>query len=149
MRRSLLPGYLFAAGAAVCYAVGQVTSRMVVREVGSPLAVSLFSFLFGTFFLLLLFLPQFSRDFKRENRPRGLIFFAANGIAGSLGVVAIMYALRYSPVAVVASVSGIQPLFALLFSYLFLQHLERITLGMLLGTLLVVGGVVLIALSQI
>ena len=46
-------------------------------------------------------------------------------------------------------VTAINPLFAIGLSYFFLKHMERITWRILLGALLVVGGVVLITLSQV
>lgn len=149
MRFLLAAGYLFAAGAAISYAVAQVASRKIVLEIAPPLVLSFYSFLFSAFFLLLYFLPRLRRDLRLPNRPRGLLFFAANGISGALGVTALYFALQHSPVAVVSSVSSSNPLIAVFFSYLFLSHLEKVTPRILLGTLLVVVGVVLVTLSQL
>lgn len=149
MKSSLLAGYLFAAGASLAYAVGQVTTRMVVREIAPPLVIATFSILFGTFFLLLFFFPRLPQEAKGDNRRRGLLFFAAAGAVGGLAVTAMYTALRYSQVAVVSSLSAAHPLFALFFTHFFLQHLERVTPRIVAGTLLVVGGVVLVTLSQL
>jgi drug/metabolite transporter (DMT)-like permease len=114
-----------------------------------PLVLSVYSFLFGTIFLFLFLLPRLSREVSGNNSRRGLLFFAAMGVVGGLAVTAMYAALRYSPVAVVSSVSAANPLFALLLTYLFLRHLERVSPRILLGAMLVVAGVALVTLSQI
>ncbi len=149
MSQGLLPAYLFAAGASICYAVAQVMSRLVVQEMAPPLVMSVYSFLFGTIFLFVFLLPRLSRELKRHNSRRGLLFFAAMGVVGGLAVTAVHTALMYSPVAVVSSVSAANPLFALLLTYLFLRHLERVSLRTLLDAMLVVARVVLVTLSQL
>jgi len=149
MRRNLLAGYLFAAGATLSFAGGQVLARGVVREVTTPLATAVFSILFGAFFFFLFVIPRLGEEIRAANSPRGLMFFAAAGMAGALGVTAMYSALRYSPVAVVSSVSAVHPLFALLWARLFLKHLERVTPRIWLGTSLVVAGVVMVTLSQV
>ncbi len=149
MSQGLLPGYLFAVGASICYALAQVMSRFVVQEMAHPLMISVYSFFFGTVFLLLFLLPRLPREMASNNSRRGLLLFTAMGVTGGLAVTALFTALRHSPVAVVSSVSGANPLFALLLTYLFLRHLEQVSLRIVLGAILVVAGVVLVTLSQI
>jgi drug/metabolite transporter (DMT)-like permease len=121
----------------------------VVREVATPLVTSAVTMLFGAFFLLLFVLPRFGRDVRQVNKRRGVFLFVSCGLAGGVAMTAMFYAFHYSQVAVVSSVSNVYPIFALLFAHLFLQHLERITARIWVGTFLVIIGVVLITWSQL
>ncbi len=128
MRREFLPGYLFATLAALSYAGGQVLSRYVVQEVAAPLVSSALGLLFGTFFLFLFALPRLRHEVKEvkiASSSRGIFFFAASGLAAGVGMTALMYGMSYSQVAVVSSVSATMPLFALLFTHLFLGLFAR------------------------
>ncbi len=149
MRQDFLRGYLFSAGAALSYASGHVLARTVVREVATPLVTSVFTMLFGTFFVFLFVLPRFGREVRQVNKRRGVFLFVSAGLAGGVAMTAMFYAFQYSPVAVVSSVSNLYPIFALLFVHIFLQHLERITTRIWVGTFLVVVGVILIIWSQL
>ena len=55
-----------------------------------------------------------------------------------------IFALRVGTVSVVAPLSGTMSLFVLALSWLFLRDIERITLRLAAGTLLIVLGVYLI-----
>ncbi|MBI2859909.1 MAG: DMT family transporter [Chloroflexi bacterium] len=149
MKRDRVLGYLFAVGAIVTFAGGQVLARYVVREVTTPLVSTAFSLLFGMAFLFLFALPQLGREGETTNSRRGLLFFAAAGLGAGVAMMALFYAMSYSPVAVVSSIGAIMPLFALLLTHFFLQHLERVTWRMWLGGVMVVCGVILVTLSQV
>ena len=149
MRQELLPGYLFVMGSVFAFAGGQVLARYVVQEVAAPLVSTTFGLFFGTFFLFLFVLPRLGEEVRMIRSSRGLFFFAAAGLASGAAMTALMYGMSYSPVAVVSTVNATMPLFALLFTHLFLQHLERVTSRMWMGASLVVTGVVLVTLSQV
>ncbi len=152
MKGRLLPGYLFSAAAAVSYGTSQVISRTVVREMASPLVTSAFSLIFGLLFLYLFLFPTLNRQIRQRNTPqvgRGVILFVGSGVAAGVGVTAMYAGLKWAPVTVVSPVTAINPLVAIGLTHLFLQHLERVTWRILVGALLVVGGVVMITLSQV
>lgn len=75
-----------------------------------------------------------------------LPFYIAAGVAVSLGMVTIYYALDLGKVTVVIPISSTGPLFALTLSAIFLRDVERVTLRIVLGALLIVAGVLLITL---
>jgi uncharacterized membrane protein len=77
---------------------------------------------------------------------RCLPFYLAAGLAISLGMVAIYYALDLGEVVVVIPISSTGPLFTLIFTALFLKGVERVTLKILLGAALIISGVVLLTL---
>jgi DME family drug/metabolite transporter len=73
-------------------------------------------------------------------------FYLAAGLAVSLGMVAIYYALDLGKVVVVIPISSTGPLFTLILTALFLKGVERVTLKIVLGALLIISGVVLLTL---
>ena len=148
MKGRLLPGYLFSAAAAFSYGTSQVISRTVVRDMASPLVTSAFSLIFGVLFLYLFLFPTLNRQIRQRNSRRGIILFMGSGVAAGVGVTSMYTGLKWAPVVVVSPVTAIHPLLAIGLSYFFLQHMERVTWRILLGALLVVGGVVMITLSQ-
>jgi uncharacterized membrane protein len=77
---------------------------------------------------------------------RSLPFYLPAGIAVSLGMVSIYYALDLGKVTVVIPISSTGPFFSLIFSALFLRDVERVTLRIVLGASLIIGGVLLITL---
>lgn len=73
-------------------------------------------------------------------------FYLAAGLAISFGMVAIYYALDLGRVVVVIPLSSTGPFFTLLLTAIFLQGVERVTLKILLGSALIISGVVLLTL---
>ena len=60
----------------------------------------------------------------------------------------LYFALSKAPVVVISPVVAISPLVSLALAHLFLQRLEKITVRTVVGTLLVVLGVAIVALSR-
>ncbi len=75
---------------------------------------------------------------------RCLPFYLAAGLAVSLGMVSIYYALDLGKVVVVIPISSTAPLFTLILTALFLKGVERVTLRIVLGAALIISGVVLL-----
>jgi uncharacterized membrane protein len=71
-------------------------------------------------------------------------FYLAAGLAISLGMVTIYYALDLGKVVVVIPITSTGPLFTLMLTVLFLRGVERVTLKIVLGALLIISGVVLL-----
>ena len=71
-----------------------------------------------------------------------------SGIASASGIIASFFALNIAPVVVVSPVRSINPLFALLLSYIFISRLEKITVKLIIGCILVVTGVILITVGR-
>ena len=95
--------------------------------------------------LLTLWVSGKGKEFLRLDR-RALPFYLPAGVAVSLGMVSIYYALDLGKVTVVIPISSIGPFFSLIFSALFLRDMERVTLKIVLGASLIIGGVLLITL---
>jgi uncharacterized membrane protein len=79
---------------------------------------------------------------NRKCRP----FYVGAGVAVSVGMVSIYYALDLGKVTVVIPIGSTGPLFALTLSALFLRDVERVTLRIVVGASLIIAGVLLITL---
>ncbi len=140
-------GYGFAMGAALSYGASQTVGKHVTTEYAPPLVGTAFALLFGLAYVSVMFHRHIPADLKSSPR-KGYLWFGLSGIASSLGVTLLYFALSEAPVVVVSPVVAINPLITLTLAHLLLQRLERITKRTILGTLLVVLGVVIITLSR-
>lgn len=136
-----LSGVLFALSAATAYATAQVITKRSVTDVTSPLVGTFIALLWGTLGFSLLATRELVRS-HRTNLARGLRLFALGGFFSAMGVLLMFFALAQGQVVVVAPVLATNPLFTLLFAFLLLRGVERITPRIVLGALLVVAGVV-------
>ncbi|MBI4490584.1 MAG: DMT family transporter [Deltaproteobacteria bacterium] len=75
-----------------------------------------------------------------------LPFYLSAGVAVSIGMVSIYYALDLGKVTVVTPISSTAPLFALSLSAIFLRDVEQVTMKIVLGACLIIAGVLLITL---
>lgn len=74
-------------------------------------------------------------------------FYGPCGLINTLAFLSHFAALKYGDISVVSPLSSTAPLFALLYTWIFLRDMERITLPILLGTVCVVAGGAIIALK--
>jgi DME family drug/metabolite transporter len=81
-------------------------------------------------------------------RGASLGYFVAAGVAENAAVLLIVVALSVGAVSVVAPLSGSSPLFVLVLSFLFLRGVERLSVRVVAGTLLIVAGVYLITAAR-
>ncbi len=135
-------GRVFGIGAGLSYGVTMVLVRHGVGDLTVPLvgaAIAVFSGTLGLFVIG-------GRGLKAGlvEGKNSVLLMAAAGAAGAGGIIASFFALSRAPVTVVSPLLSITPLFALLWSWLFLGHLEKITRRLVLGSLLVVAGIALI-----
>jgi len=72
-------------------------------------------------------------------------WFLAAGITVSFAMTSIYHALDLGKVSVVIPLSSTAPLFSLILTALFLRDVERVTLRIVVSTLLIISGVVLIS----
>ena len=140
-------GYTAAIGAAMAYGASQTVGRHVTTEHAPPLVATAFALIFGFGYVSLMFHRHIPHDLRTSSR-RGFLWFGLSGIASAAGVTFLFFALSNAPVVVVSPVAAIHPLITLTLAHIFLQRLERITKRTILGTLLVVLGVVIITLSR-
>ena len=140
-------GYGFAMGAALAYGASQTVGKHVTTEYAPPLVGTAFALLFGLAFVSVMFHRHIPTDL-RGSRWQGYLWFGLSGIASASGVTLLYFALSKAPVVVISPVVAINPLITLTLAHLLLQRLERITKRTIMGTLLVVLGVLIITLSR-
>ena len=144
IQRDTLLGYAAALGAAACYGTLAVLGRKIATDIAPPLVANSFSMILGTLVLTLVFQSHIRRDFKVRPQKRGWLFVALAGCASTWGVTCWFLALGEAPAILVAPLAAVHPLFTVLLALVFLRGVERVTSRTILGTLLVIGGVVLI-----
>ncbi|MFH1181788.1 MAG: EamA family transporter [Candidatus Woesearchaeota archaeon] len=71
-------------------------------------------------------------------------YFIAAGLINTIGFLLNFVALQKGSVTTIAPLVGTQPLFATLFTYLFLKDIDKVTWNVVLGAILAVAGVVAI-----
>lgn len=81
----------------------------------------------------------------RSVSARTYAVFGLSGAANALSFLLFFVALDIGPVAIASSLIGTTPLFTLVFTYLFLGDVERVTGGVIAGAGLVVLGTVVVA----
>ena len=141
-------GYLLALGAAASFAGRDVISRHVVGSIAPPMVTAAFALTIGSVLLFLLTYRDVINSFRRlPGRYLGICCLA--GAFQGLAVASLFQALSLAPVTVVSPISASNPLITLLLAHIFLQRLERITPLLVVGTLLSVGGVVLVVLGAV
>jgi drug/metabolite transporter (DMT)-like permease len=143
--RTAVLGVLFGFGAAIAYGSSQVLTRHSVSDLAPPLVGSMFALFWGTsgFFLLTVRnLGEGIRDFRR-----GALLFAAAGMFSATGVMLMFQALSRGQVVVISPIISTNSLFTLVLAALLLRDVEKITLRVIIGSLLVVGGVVVLTVA--
>jgi len=75
---------------------------------------------------------------------KSLWYFLVAGVAENVGVLLVLVALGLGQVSVVTPLNGTAPLFVLVFTFMFLKGLERLTGRIVVGTMLIVFGVFLL-----
>jgi transporter family protein len=134
-------------GSALAYGASAVVVSKIVSDHAASLAGIAFSLLFGTIALSVVFYRQTIADFRLAPR-RGLVMAALTGCASVVGVSFWFLGISQAPVVIVVPVSSVYPLISILLTHIFLQRIERVTWRTVLGTSMLAGGVVLIALGK-
>ena len=108
----------------------------------NPMAGGLTAYIFSTLTVLTIERIRTGR-FMTQAPLSGRLWFALNGICNGVGTLLLYLALGSGPVTIVAPIYATYPLATVALSAMVLTHV-RITMKLVLGTALAVGGVVLI-----
>ena len=142
-RRTLITGVAFAISAAMAYGSSQVMTRHGIGSLAPPLVGSLIALFWGTLGFAILSARNLGG--RGDHFRRGALFFTTGGIFSAMGVLLMFLALGRGTVVVVSPVLATNPLFTLIFAAIFLRGVERITLRIVMGALLVVAGVAVLS----
>jgi drug/metabolite transporter (DMT)-like permease len=136
-----LLGYLAAVGAAVAYGTIPPLGRVAVTELTVPLVTAAYTMMFG-FLIMGPFVARRLPSDLREASRRSFLMVALGGAFMAIGVALLYLALSKAPVVVVSPVFALNALVSLVLVHIFLQRLERISRQLVLGTMLLVIGVI-------
>lgn len=127
------------------FAVSNIFRKLGLAASPSPLLGITVTSVVGLAFLLML--ARFLSPAQRPDlRPgKAWAFYGACGLINTLSFFLHFFALLYGDLTIVTPLSSISPLFALLFSWILLRDVERVTGWIVGGTVLIVLGVALIA----
>ncbi len=78
-------------------------------------------------------------------KKESLIYFVMGGIATCIGWLALFHALNIGKVIIVSPIATSYSLVTLFLSYLLLRKVEQLSLKIIVGTILIVGGVILLS----
>lgn len=144
-RRQTLEGVAFAMIAALSYGSSQVIARHAVTDLAPPLVGTFLALFWGT----LGFAALSARNLgpRSPSWRRGALYFSGAGVFSSMGVTLMFTALSRGEVVILSPILATNPLFTLLFAAVFLRGVERITRRHVLGTALVVAGVIVLSVA--
>ena len=139
-------GFAMALGAGSCYGATNVIGKWVVDEYSHPFIVSVYALLFGMVIMLAIAHTDVPRAVARSRRS--LLPIVLAGACSGAGVTFTYFALSRTEVVIAAPIISSAPLFTLLLAYLVLRGLERVTWQLILGTLMIVGGIILVVFGR-
>ena len=145
-KRNAFTGTAFGIGAALAYGTSSVLIKQGLTNLAPPLVGVAVALLSGTLVFLIIGAGDLRASLAQNRKAVGFLLLA--GLAASLGTMSSFFALSLAPVVTVSPLQNTSPLFAMLWSYLFLRRLERITPRLILGSILVVFGVILITIGR-
>ena len=139
-------GFSMALGAGFCYGATNVIGKMVLDEYPHPFIVSAYALLFGMVIMLLIAHADVPRAVAHSRRSLVPILLA--GTASGAGVTLTYFALSLTEVIIAAPIIASAPLVTLVLAHLVLRGLERVTWQLVLGTLMIVGGIILVVFGR-
>ena len=144
--RPLVIGILCALGGAIAYAAGHNIARHVVTSTASAPITASYTLFFGMVILAVLSLPRLGEFLEA---PRAAILtMATSGVMSSLAIFFMYTALSKAPVTLASPLVALYPLITMTLAHFFLQRLERITRGMVIGAIMVAIGVTFVIMGQ-
>ena len=143
---------VFPLAAAMAFAAGNVVRRFGFTSTSiTPIEGVAFNETAGLVGLLIYVAARHRGDVRGFlDAPREAYFwFAGAGVVSAVALFTLFEALSRGRVVVVDPISSPTSLFAILFTFLFLREVERVTTRLVVGAVLVVTGVVLITAPQV
>lgn len=137
---------VFPLAAAILYAISTNLRKLGLLKINDPIIGATITSTISLF--MLVFSSQISRirgsdSWEMRFNKEALIYFGFSGSILSIAFLTYFMALSSSFVVKIQPIAGTNPLFSIIFTYLFLKE-EKMTLYTILGTILVVLGIILI-----
>lgn len=130
--------------ASLCYSTNPILIKFGLRISNEPLLGACIGMIASSVvYLIYFFLTEQMRDLA--TLPRWVsVYFVFAGLCSTLGVFSFFAAHQYIPAAVVAPLTAAAPLVTMTLSHFTLKGVERISTADVVGTILIIGGVVLL-----
>lgn len=135
MKQWLLPTF----GAFVLWGLWSFIPKITTKYI-SPKSAILFEVLGG---MLIAIIVLFSLKFKPDIHPKGVLLAITTGILGFAGALCFLYAASKGPISLIALLSALYPVIAIVLAMIFLN--ESISIKQGLGIVLGLGAMILIA----
>jgi drug/metabolite transporter (DMT)-like permease len=130
--------------AALCYSTNPVMVKLGLQSSNEPLLGAAIGMTASTIVYLIYFIGA-GRMRELVAMPQWVGWcFAASGLCSTLGVMSFFASLQYIPASVVAPLTGAAPLVTIALSHFWLREMERVTFYDMVGTVLIVLGVILL-----
>jgi len=135
MKQWLLPTF----GTFVLWGVWSFIPKITTKYI-SPKSAILFEVLGG---MIIATIVLFSLKFKPDIHPKGILLAITTGVLGLSGALCFLYAASKGPISLVAVLSALYPVIAVVLAMIFLG--ESISVKQGLGIVLALGSMILIA----
>ncbi len=139
-----IKGFLFAFGGALGQAIGFVLSKKGIQNY-DPMAATQIRAIAGfvSFSILLTAIRHWPKIWKAVHQPKDMhVMFWGTVFGPFIGVSLSLFAVQHTSTGVAATLMGMVPIFIILPSYFIMK--EKVTLIQIIGTLVSVGGSVLL-----
>jgi uncharacterized membrane protein len=129
--------------ASVCFGLAPIFAKKGLLSGLHPLYGAAIANATALIFMILFFLA--ARQYKgwASATKQGLMFAVLAGLCNSVALVSFYWAMAIGKVAIVVPVTCIYPFFTMVVAYLAIKESERIDALTIIGTLLIVLGVIL------
>jgi len=131
--------------ASIFYGVSVFFRKLGLNTVRSPILGATFTSGTSWCIFMIALIKSGNRKDLFQVKKQSLIYFILGGVATCIGWFSLFTALSIGRVTIVTPIATSYSLVTLLLSYFFLRQVERITLKIVVATVLVVGGVVLLS----
>ena len=132
-------GVLYALGAAAAYAFRPILIKAGLEQADIPLAASVIGAIAALVYTVI---REPRENFRITRIDAAFWWFLAGGAVQTIAQLALALGISGGEVSLVYTITASAPLFTILFTWLFLRGVERITPQLLVGAVAVVAGVV-------
>jgi len=146
MNKNELQGYLYGILTALCWATSPIFISMGLEGIPSSIWATAIGVSIATLIYLVMFLWQKKGKDLLQINKKHIVWQIAAGLAGGLGILSRNMALETTRVAIVIGLVQLQIFFTLILGPVILGKTdrERLTPKLIFGSLLIIGGSVLI-----
>jgi len=129
--------------ASVCFGLAPIFAKKGLLSGLNPLYGATIANATALLFMILFFLAARQHKGWASVTKQGLMFAVLAGLCNSVALVSFYWAMAIGKVAIVVPITCIYPLFTMVVAYLAMKESEVIDAFTVIGTLLIVIGVVL------